>query len=52
MDEHKIFKTAAIPIIFMIIGLEHYTQNLVFSIAAGIGIYLIICFIDGHIIKK
>lgn len=46
MDEHKIFKTAVIPIILMIIGLKHITQNLTLSIVVGIGIYLNALFID------
>ena len=37
MDGHKIFKTAAIPIVLLIIGLKHYIQNLVISITVGIG---------------
>lgn len=52
MDEHKIFKTAAIPIVLLIIGLKHYTKNLVVSIAVGIGIYVISYFIDKHIKKR
>ncbi len=48
MDEHKIFKNAAIPVILMIIGLNHYTQNLLLSIIAGTGIYAIASFIDFH----
>ena len=52
MDGHKIFKTAAIPVVLMIIGLKHYTQNPVVSIAAGTGIYFIAYFIDKHIKKR
>ena len=52
MDGHKIFKTATIPIVLMIIGLKHYTQNLVVSIVAGIGIYFAVYFIDRHIKKR
>lgn len=48
MNGHKVFKTAAVPIILMIIGLKYYTQNLAISIAAGIGVY----FIDKHIKKR
>ena len=52
MDEHKIFKNAAIPVILMIIGLNHYTQNLLLSIIAGIGIYAIVSSIDRFIKKR
>lgn len=51
MEEHKIFKTAAVPIILMIIGLKRYAQNGILPIAAGIGIYLIASFID-KLIKR
>ena len=46
MDEHKIFKTAAIPVILMIIGLNHWIKNLLVSVIAGIGIYAIVFFKD------
>ena len=52
MDGHKIFKNAAIPIILMLIGLYHYTQNLPLSIIAGIGIYAIASSIDRFIKKR
>ncbi len=52
MDGHKIFKTAIIPVILMIIGLKHFTQNLPLSIIAGIGIYAIASFIDKSIKKR
>ena len=52
MDGHKIFKNAAIPIILMTIGLYHYTQNLLLSIIAGIGIYAIASSIDRFIKKR
>lgn len=52
MDGHKIFKTAAIPIVLLIIGLKHYIQNLVISITVGIGIYVIAYFIDKFIKKR
>lgn len=51
MDEHKIFKTAVIPIILMVIGLKYFIPDLILSIVAGIGIYLIAFFTD-RIIKK
>lgn len=46
MENHKIFKTAAIPFILMIIGLNHFTQNLALSIIAGIDIYLFAFLVD------
>ena len=52
MDEHKIFKNAAVPVILMITGLHHYTQNLLLSIIAGIGIYAIASSIDRFIKKR
>lgn len=52
MNGHKVFKTAAIPIILMIIGLKHYTQNLAISMVAGTGVYFIAYFIDKHIKKR
>lgn len=52
MDKHKIFKTAIIPVILMIIGLNHFTKNLPLSIIAGIGIYVIASFIDRFIKKR
>lgn len=52
MDGHKIFKNAAIPIILMLIGLYHYTQNLFLSIIIGIGIYAIASSIDKFIKKR
>lgn len=52
MEEHKIFKTAAVPIIFLITGLKHFNQNLILSIVAGIGIYLIAFYIDKFIEKR
>lgn len=52
MDGHKIFKNVAIPVILMIIGLYRYTQNLLLSIIAGIGIYAIASAIDRFIKKR
>lgn len=52
MDGHKIFKNGAIPVILMIIGLYHYTQNLLLSIIAGTGIYVIASSIDRFIKKR
>ena len=52
MDEHKIFKNAAVPVILMITGLHHYTQNLLLSIIAGTGIYAIASSIDRFIKKR
>ena len=49
MNEHKIFKNASIPVTLMIIGLYHYTQNLLLSIIAGIEIYVIVSSIDRFI---
>lgn len=46
MSEHKIFKTAIIPAILMIIGLKHFTPNLSLSIIAGISIFIIVSFMD------
>ena len=52
MDKHKIFRTAAIPVILMITGLKHCTENLFFSIFVVTGIYLIASFLDNHIKKR
>ena len=52
MDGHKIFKNATIPVILMVIGLYHYTQNLLLSIIAGIGIYTIASSIDRFMKKR
>ena len=52
MDEHKIFKNTAIPVILMITGLCHYTQNVLLSIIAGIGIYAIASSVDRFIKKR
>lgn len=43
---HKIFETGEIPVLLMVIGLKHFTQNLFLSIAVGAGIYLLASFID------
>jgi len=52
MGEHKIFKTTIIPVILMIVGLKHFTQNLPLSIIAGIIIYIIAFSIDKFIKKR
>ena len=52
MDEHKIFKNAAIPVILMITGLCHCTQNLLLSVIAGIGIYALASSIDRFVKKR
>lgn len=52
LGEHKIFKTAIIPVILMIVGLKHFTQNLPLSIIAGIGIYFAASFIEKFIKKR
>jgi hypothetical protein len=52
MEEHKIFKTAVIPVILLIIGIKHFTQSLLLSIIAGIGIYIAASFIDRFIKKR
>lgn len=49
--ENKMFKTAVIPVLLMIIGLKRYTGDLLLSIAIGTGIYIVALLLD-EFIKK
>ena len=46
MKENKVFKTAIIPVLLMIIGLIHFTHDLLLSTGTGICIYVLAYFID------
>ncbi|MCM1184609.1 MAG: hypothetical protein NC337_14660 [Roseburia sp.] len=46
MDEHKIFKTAVIPVVLMITGIVRISQNLLLSMGIGTGLLLIALLID------
>lgn len=46
MKDNKVFKTAIAPVLLMIIGLVHFTQDLFLSIVLGICICFLAYFID------
>lgn len=46
MNDHKVFKTAIVPILLMIAGLKNYTHNLLLSIVIGIGLYILASLVD------
>ena len=52
MKDNKVFKTAIRPILLMIVGLVHFTQNLLLSIVLGICIYFLVNFIDRDFKKR
>ncbi|MDE7001633.1 MAG: hypothetical protein K2P73_15330 [Lachnospiraceae bacterium] len=39
MNEHKIFKTFVRPVVMLIIGLNYILKDPLLAVAAGIGIY-------------
>lgn len=46
MKENKIFKTAIVRVLLIVIGLIHFTEDMPLSIEIGICIYVIAYFID------
>ena len=52
MKDNKVFKTAIRSVLLMIVGLVHFTQNLLLSIVLGICIYFLANFMDRDFKKR
>lgn len=52
MEENKVFKSAIVPILLMIIGLINITHHLFLSIILGICIYILAYFIERAFKKR
>lgn len=46
MNDHKVFKTFVRPVVMLIIGLNIILKDLQLAVAAGIGIYVVIVWVE------